>query len=145
MKAKMREAADAAVEVAAAQDETDPASANDDFWGDFDREVKMHARTMSNQDVAGGIPIQLRMFLDKPPVSRLGNPDPLLAWDAIAQEYKYVHAVAEEFLSILATSIPSERLFSHSGRIATSIRSRLSPHHLDMLVFLQSCDKSMWF
>ncbi|KAK3921530.1 Uridylate kinase [Frankliniella fusca] len=83
---KMTEAADAVV--AAAQVQPEAATNDDYFWGDFDREVQTHAATMSNQDMAGGIHIQLRMYLDRPPVNRLANSDPLAAWDAFKAEYR---------------------------------------------------------
>ena len=36
----------------------------------------------------------------------------------------------------VATSVPSERLFSLSGNVITSNRIRLTPEHADQLIFL---------
>ena len=43
----------------------------------------------------------------------------------------------DDFFSIVATSVPSESLFSHIGLIQTDIRNRLSPDTLENIVFLK--------
>ena len=145
MKARMAEAADAENAAVQARQSTATHDVQDDFWGDYDEEVLRHSATQSNQDIAGGIPVQLRQYLDRPAVDRVANPDPLIAWAPFKSEYKAMYSVAQEYLIILATSIPSERLFSHAGLIASAIKSRMSPKHLEMLVFLRSCDETLWF
>ncbi|KAK3929828.1 Zinc finger BED domain-containing protein 4 [Frankliniella fusca] len=135
VKAKMAEAADAENAAVQARQPTASQNVQDDFWGDYDEQVQRHSATQSNQDMAGGIPVQLRQYLDRPPVDRLANPDPLIAWAPFKGEYKAVYSVAEEYLIILATAIPSERLFSNAGLIASPIKSRMSPKHLELLVF----------
>ncbi|XP_014204713.1 uncharacterized protein LOC106636731 [Copidosoma floridanum] len=121
------------------------AEQSDSFWDSFDKEVEGRSAAQSGQDMAGGIPIQFRMYLDSTPVKRKDFPNPLRAWAAIKGEYKYVYQVAQEYLSILATSVPSERLFSHAGLIENQLRTRLSGKLLEILVFLRSCDNALWF
>jgi len=123
----------------------DVAAEEDSFWSAFDKDVESQASVQSGQDMAGGIPVQLRMFLDRPPVPRKNNPDPLKAWQPMRFEYKHVYAVAEEYLSIVATSVPAERLFSHAGWIAHQRRTRLSSHRLSKLIFLRSLPEQFWF
>ena len=41
--------------------------------------------------------------------------------------YPLLSGVAKKYLSITATSAPSERLFSRSGQIITPLRSSLKP------------------
>lgn len=116
-----------------------------DFWSTFDKEVQNHAKLFAGQDIAGGVPVQLRTFVDSPPVCRVNNPNPLQTWEAIKSEYSFIYPIAKEYLSILATSVPSERLFSHAGFLANQLRSRLSGKHLEMLVFLRSCPEKFWY
>jgi len=115
------------------------------LWEDFDEEVQVHVLAHCGQDIAGGLPIQLRQYIDSPPAPRKENPDPMAIWDALKSEYPYVYPVVREFLSLLAASVPCERLFSHSGLIATQLRNRLSGKHLEMLGFLRSCEEYLWF
>lgn len=117
----------------------------DSFWADFDREVEAEAAAHSGQDMAGGIPVQLRQYLDTKPVKRKLNPEPLKAWEQFKGEYPYVYQVAQEYLSILATSVPAERLFSHAGWIAHQRRTRLASKRLSMLIFLRSIPEELWF
>ena len=44
-----------------------------------------------------------------------------------------IHSIA---LSIPATSIPSERLFSKAGQLLSERRSRLKPKNVDKILFL---------
>ncbi|XP_044594081.1 zinc finger BED domain-containing protein 4-like [Cotesia glomerata] len=49
-----------------------------------------------------------------------------------------------KYLSIPATSVPSERLFSSAGQIASAIRNRISAAHLQQLLFLKSINIEEW-
>ncbi|KYN21735.1 hypothetical protein ALC57_05886, partial [Trachymyrmex cornetzi] len=47
-------------------------------------------------------------------------------------------------LTIIATSVPAERLFSKAGRIMSEDRNKLSSKHLSQLLFLSSLDIRYW-
>lgn len=85
--------------------------------------------------------MQLRSYLNI--VNQKTNP--FEVWKSSQDEFCHVWSVAKKVLSITATSVPCERLFSHAGLIANQLRSRLSPQHLNMLVFLRSVNENMWF
>ncbi|XP_069476344.1 E3 SUMO-protein ligase ZBED1-like [Ambystoma mexicanum] len=65
-----------------------------------------------------------------------GNEDPLIWWKQHQKELPILSHLAQKYLCIPATSVPSERVFSSSGYILSPFRSRLSTEHVNMLVFL---------
>ena len=44
--------------------------------------------------------------------------------------------MAQKYLGVVATSVPSERLFSTAGNVVTAKRSTLEPENVEKLVFL---------
>jgi len=56
--------------------------------------------------------------------------------------YPEVSKLAKKYLSIVATSVPCERLFSEAGNITSKKRSSLSPDRVNNLLFLNSYYKS---
>ncbi|KAK3925324.1 Zinc finger BED domain-containing protein 4, partial [Frankliniella fusca] len=93
-------------------------------------------------DLAGRARTELRAFLARPPAPRDANP--LKVWNTIKHEYPHVYKLAIKFLPIVATSVPSERLFSLTGRIFDDDGNRLSPIHLSQRVFLSKVDEELW-
>jgi len=61
---------------------------------------------------------------------------PLDYWKQHQSEYPRSAALARKFLSIPATSVQSERLFSASGRVITKSGLRLLPDRAESPVFL---------
>ena len=62
--------------------------------------------------------------------------DPLYWWKVQSPRFPGLRKLAQSYLSVCATSSPSERLFSTSGNIVTTQRASLKPDKVDMLVFL---------
>ena len=62
-------------------------------------------------------------------------------WCKHQATYPATAYVARQYLSVPATSVQSERLFSATGRLISKLRSRLLPDTAEMLVFLnKNCD-----
>uniref|UniRef100_H3AF17 HAT C-terminal dimerisation domain-containing protein n=1 Tax=Latimeria chalumnae TaxID=7897 RepID=H3AF17_LATCH len=61
--------------------------------------------------------------------------DPLEWWRVDENRYRKLACLAKAYLCIPATSVPAERVFSAVG-LVNRLRSRLSPEHVDMLIFL---------
>lgn len=71
--------------------------------------------------------------------------NPLEAWDVIKTMHPNLYEIAREKLSIIATSVPSERLFSKTGQTLNKKRNRLTGKRLNMLVFMSSLSEEDWF
>ncbi|KAJ8381766.1 hypothetical protein SKAU_G00025440 [Synaphobranchus kaupii] len=62
--------------------------------------------------------------------------DPLQWWHLHSSHFPRISRLAKQYLCILATSSPSERVFSKGGNIVTSSRASLKPENVNRLVFL---------
>lgn len=90
------------------------------------------------------IGINFKNYLSQP-VEDLQKYDPLKYWNYHKDtSYKNLKTLAYRYLYIVATSVPSERLFSLAGNIITPNRNRLSGERLHKLIFLKSLDKQFW-
>lgn len=63
---------------------------------------------------------------------------PLQWWKENAARFPNLAVLAKSYLSVPATSTPSERLFSAAGNIVIKKRASLTSEHVDMLTFLHS-------
>ena len=63
--------------------------------------------------------------------------DPLSWWKAHSEQYPNLCELAMKYLSVPATSVPAERVFSTAGLVVNRLRARLTSEHVDMLVFLR--------
>lgn len=70
--------------------------------------------------------------------------DPLLIWKDMCKVYPILSKMAIKYLVPVATSVPSERLFSKAGLTLSKQRNRLTSNHLNQLLFLQSLDDTLW-
>ena len=60
--------------------------------------------------------------------------DPVTWWNAEGiRNFPKLFTMATKYLSIPATSVPSERLFSKTGQILSDRRTRLQPKYTDMM------------
>ena len=61
---------------------------------------------------------------------------PLEWWRYHEHSYPKLSHVAKKYLGVVATSVPSEQLFSTAGNVVTAKRSALDPDNVEKLVFL---------
>ena len=77
---------------------------------------------------------ELSFYLKDPPIRP--SEDPLIWWKRNDHRFPVLAKIARQYLVIPGTSVPAERVFSTAGLIISSIRSRLTPDHANMLIFL---------
>jgi len=129
---------DVATSVNDPQNNLAPVANNTNVWSIHDELVSSTTRCFDEP----GVPVELRQFLSQPVIQR--TDDPITYWHQAKMVYPNLYKIAIKYLSIVGTSVPSERLFSKAGNILTEKRSRLSSERLSKLIFLSSLDKIHW-
>ena len=102
------------------------------LWSLFDEiveENKSGEEAVSSKSVEAAVDDYLR----DPVIPR--ECDPLIYWKEKCLVWPIVK-IARKYLSIPPASVPSERLFSTAGQIATDTRNRLDAEKIEMLLFL---------
>ena len=77
---------------------------------------------------------EISSYLKFPAVE--SDTDPLAWWKREQGRFPNLAYLAKKYLCICGTSVPSERVFSTAGHIASKSRSRLLPQNVSKLLFL---------
>ena len=115
--------------------ETDTTSSFDEpstnsVWHFFDQQAAESARRPQSITAL----TEIQQYIKTPLLGR--KEDPLLWWKANSHVYPTLTRSARKYLSILATSVPSERLFSVAGELISVKRNRIKPKNVNMFLFL---------
>ena len=100
-------------------------SAMGDFW------------KKKNAKIVAPIKDELQHYLNVPELPALEEYDPFLWWATNKNQYPLLHQLAMKYLSIPATSVPSERLFSDAKNLVTPQRTHLDSFLINQLMFLK--------
>jgi len=68
---------------------------------------------------------------------------PLQWWNSNQSLFPTLSQLARQYLGVVATSVPSENLFSKAGEIVTKKRSRLGTKTVGVIAFLNG--NQSWF
>lgn len=117
----------------------DKMTTNPGLWAFHDSLV---ATSIPPRDDPGGIDVELRQYLNQLVISR--NTNPFQYWQTLKHAYPILFRIAMTYLSVVATSVPSECLFSKAGIIKSDLRNRLTGEKLNALLFLGSLSKEDW-
>lgn len=120
----------------------DPPPADEGLWGSHEEMVQSTREAVRTDDIPGRARSELRGFLGRDLVGI--KADPLVVWEGIKTLYPYLYKVARRLLSVVATSVPSERFFSRAGDIMDDKGSRLTARHLEQRLFLASIELDVW-
>lgn len=111
---------------------------NDNLW-DFHKEL---ISSYSSPITSIGMNNGLKEYLSQPNIDL--EMDPLRYWSVYSTIQPELSGIAVKFLSIVGTSVSSERVFSKAGIIMNETRNRLLPKRLNKLLFLNSLDFDDW-
>lgn len=111
----------------------------DDFWSFHENLANLNRSSKQNVDHST-ISEDLSYYLNQPTCHR--NQNAIKFWNNYS--HSILSKLAKRYLAIIATSVPSERLFSKAGNIVTESRNRLSSDHLQQLLFLNSLSLKEW-
>ena len=103
----------------------------DILWSEFDSKVSNLVSTR-NSNVSGTM--ETSEYFKEHLIPR--EREPLTWWLEHEKKYPNLSKLARKYLSITATSVPSERLFSKAGELVSHKRSCLKPSNVNMLLFL---------
>lgn len=104
------------------------------IWKDFDQQVS--GLVTSNRNPTADSVLEVRAFVEEPLVKRSSNP--LTWWQSRGVVYPRLYEVMMKRLCIVATSVPSERVFSKMGQIISERRHRFSSAKVSQLLFLNA-------
>lgn len=107
-------------------------------WKEFDSQI---TTTLVQTPLSQAI-IEIRMYMEDAPLDR--KEDPLVYWKNRELLYPRLSKLVKKYLGIVATSVPSERIFSKAGELISSRRSRLKAKNVASLLFL-NCNKDLLF
>lgn len=119
-------------------DDTDMA---DSLWS-FHNELVSKKASENSEESSERMPTDFKHYLNQPTIPLHENV--FKFWNVHRTMYPHISKIAEPYLSLVATSVPSERLFSKAGNIMTNKRNRLKGEKLQHLLFLGSLNLVDW-
>ena len=87
------------------------------------------------------MPEEFRFYLAQDPIDRKENP--MEYWSKMPNSM--LAKLALRYLTVIATSVPTERFFSQASLILMEKRSQLTAEHFQQLLFLTTLPKEYWF
>lgn len=88
------------------------------------------------------IPTDLKHNLNQPTIPI--NENIFEFWNVHRNMYHHISKISKQYVLLVATSVPSERLFSKAGNIMTNKRNKLKGEKLQQLLFLGSLNFIDW-
>lgn len=101
------------------------------IWVKFD---SLNGRDKLQKTPAAIASAELRQYVDEMATER--HDDPLKWWSMHESTYPRIAKLARKHLSLVATSVPSERVFSKAGEVLSKKRNRLGNDNCNRILFL---------
>lgn len=97
--------------------------------------AQKHSAQISSSD---RIHDEVEYFLTTASLAYVPDGDILKYWKKMQGQFPWLSALAKSILCILATSTPSERVFSIAGLVVTAKRSCLHPLRVHKIIFVHN-------
>uniref|UniRef100_A0A3B1JXR9 HAT C-terminal dimerisation domain-containing protein n=1 Tax=Astyanax mexicanus TaxID=7994 RepID=A0A3B1JXR9_ASTMX len=123
--------ATSSVSVAAPATTSSSPAAKGGIWAEFDSQV---LASQEHRTPGTDAFIEMRRYSEEKPILRHG--DPLLWWKTNEPTFPCLSKLAKKHLTVIATSVPAERIFSKAGQLVSERRSSLKVKNVNMLLFL---------
>ncbi len=107
------------------------AAAKGGIWTDFDSQV---LASQQHRTTGTDALIEMRRYSEEKPIPR--DQDPLLWWKKNEPMFPSLSKIAKKHLGVIASSVPSERIFSKAGQLVSQRRNAIKGKHVNMLLFL---------
>lgn len=107
----------------------DDVAEDDDIWKHLDFETVKVSSTSTAL-------VELRQYTEEGNILKKENP--LDWWKARENTYPRLSKLAKKYLSVVATSVPRERIYSKAGQMISERRSRLKSKNVEMILFLNA-------
>ena len=105
-------------------------TSSSELWATIDECIAMNQTRPSTSNSM----VILRSYLEQGNISR--KECPLRWWANNGTTFSSLCHFVKKYMSIPATSVPSERIFSKAGEIILLKRNRLKSKNVDMIMFL---------
>ena len=96
-------------------------------------------RQLDPKSVVDRVTHELRLYMDEPVDAKV---DSVQYWQFAQSRYPMLTKIAFALISIPATSVPCERMFSRAGFLVDDLRSSLKPENVNQMIFL-NCNKDL--
>lgn len=113
-----------------------PATTSDpskNLWAFFDDKLSQKKSVVTPTTTAM---LTVKQYLQLPNLDR--TKCPFEFWSQNKSMFPELYELAQKYLSIPGTSVPSERIFSKAGQLTNVRRNRLLPKNLNQIIFLNS-------
>ncbi|XP_026471184.1 zinc finger BED domain-containing protein 1-like [Ctenocephalides felis] len=107
-----------------------------DFW-------HLHKQIVSERKKRNNTQDEVDLYLKQHVTPLTSNP--LTSWEDMKESFPNLYLKFREYATIMATSVPAERLFSEAGTEIIEKRNRQEPDYLNKLLFLAGRSEEDWF
>lgn len=115
-----------------------------DLWSHHKSLAIQSTKKMANPHPSSlNLDSEIALYLSTP-VAANHRANPLELWEDFKHVYPKLYVLARQFLVVVATSVPAERLFSKAGNTVTDKRNRRSGKLLSKLLFLNGLPDKYW-
>lgn len=124
-------------------DKPDQPDGRPSLWALHEQRMQQAASSEQSSDAEAAMPEELSVHF-KTPCTNRETTDPIDYWLSVGVMNQAMANVALKLLTVMGSSVPSERIVSTLNLVVQDNRSRTTSEHIKQRVFLCSLDKDYW-